>query len=65
MSKGLKGFLIGLFALVLIFIITVLIMASVHGVNFVEEIQSWFKAVEEVPKEPVEEATKAFINLLK
>lgn len=59
MNKGLKGFLIGILAVALIFVCTVLILASVHGVNFVEEIQSWFAS-----KPPIEETVTA-IRLLK
>lgn len=65
MSKGFKGFLIGLFVLVIAFVVTVLIMASIHGVSFVEEIQSWFKFAEELPEETVKQGTETFVNLLK
>ena len=38
---GIKGFVIGVFVLALIFVITVLIMASCNGRSFTEEISSW------------------------
>lgn len=46
MSKKTKiaiaGFVIGLIALILAFVITVLIMSSVNGRSFDQEILSWF-----------------------
>lgn len=48
MKKGLLGFLIGLLVVAIVFVVTVLIMASVHGVNFIEEIQSWFNTAKDV-----------------
>ncbi len=47
MSKGLKGFLIGLFVIVVAFVLIVLIMASVNKNTFVSEIKSWFPADKE------------------
>lgn len=46
MSKKTKiaiaGFVIGLIVLILAFVITVLIMSSVNGRSFDQEILSWF-----------------------
>ena len=46
MSKKTKiaiaGFVIGLIALILAFVITVLIMSSINGRSFDQEILSWF-----------------------
>ena len=56
MSKGLKGFLIGLFVIVVGFVLGVLISSSVHNTTFVDEIGSWFKG-EETATLPDEENT--------
>lgn len=45
------------------FVITVLVMASVHDVSFVEEIRSWFDVAETVPK--VEEGVEAVANIFR
>lgn len=47
MSKYLKGFLIGLFGLVVVFCMGVLISGSIRGNNFVDEIKSWGDTAEE------------------
>jgi hypothetical protein len=47
LSKSLKGFLVGIFVLVVVFVLTVLIMASVHDTSFGAEISSWFNTKEE------------------
>ncbi len=41
MSKQFKGFLWGMFILIVAFFITVSIMGAVNNRNFVEEIKSW------------------------
>lgn len=41
MSKGFKGFIIGLFVLGITFVLTVLTMSSVHKTTFIDEIKSW------------------------
>lgn len=43
MNKGLKGFLIGFFIVLVIAVVVTLVMASQHQVTFIEEISSWFK----------------------
>lgn len=42
MGKGLKGFLIGLVVLAVLFCVMVLIWGDVKNISFVEVIQSWF-----------------------
>lgn len=41
MSKYFKGFLIGVFGLAVTFCLVVLVMGSIRGHNFIEEIKSW------------------------
>ena len=41
MNKGLKGFLFGLFVLVVGFVLTVLVMGSINNRSFIDEIKSW------------------------
>ena len=41
MSRGIKGLLTGIFVLAVGFILTVLIMSSIHKTTFVDEIKSW------------------------
>lgn len=64
MSKTALGVIISLIIIALIFVATVLILGSVHGLSFTEEIKSWFDTVETV--EPViEDSTEAIVNLFK
>lgn len=46
MSKGLAWFLGFLLLAVVAFVVTVLVLASQHGLTFIQEIQSWFPATE-------------------
>lgn len=41
-KTAISGFSIGLFLLIFIFVVTVLIMSSVNGRSFDQEILSWF-----------------------
>ena len=41
-KTAISGFFIGLFLLIFIFVVTVLIMSSVNGRSFDQEILSWF-----------------------
>lgn len=61
-KKIILGIIITLLVIAVAFVITVLVMASVHDVSFVEEIKSWFDVAETVPK--VEEGTEAIANIL-
>lgn len=63
MKKGVIGFFVGLFFLTILFVCVTLAMSSIHGVNFVQEIQSWFNVKPVTP--PVDEGVQAMINLLK
>lgn len=40
--KTLKIVLATIFAIAIAFVLTVLILASIHGVSFTEEISNWF-----------------------
>ena len=61
-KKVLLGVLISLFVIAVAFVITVLVMASVHDVSFVEEIKSWFDVAESVST--VEESVKTVANVI-
>ena len=64
MSKTALGVIISLIIIALIFVAIVLILGSVHGLSFTEEIKSWFDTVEVV--EPViESGTEAIVNCIK
>lgn len=64
MSKTVIGVIISLIIIALIFVAIVLILGSVHGLSFTEEIKSWFDTAEAV--EPViEGGTEAIVNLFK
>lgn len=52
MSKQLRGFLIGIFGLAIVFVLTVLVMGSVNGRNFVDEIKSWGDSMQEEVVDP-------------
>ena len=62
MKKALIGFFIGLFIVVVVFCVVTLILANQHDVTFIQEISSWFQAVEDTT-EPVVE-TIAKINVI-
>ena len=57
MSKYLKGFIIGMFVIVVGFVLTVLIMASVNNRSFTEEIKSWGETEQstEIPDNVIED----------
>lgn len=57
MKKGLIGFLIGLIIIVVGFVSTVLVMASVNDRTFTGEIKSWFEdeKVVEIPEDELPE----------
>ena len=64
MSKTAVGVILTLIILALIFVAVVLILGSVHGLSFVDEIKSWFDTAETT--EPVlESVTKSMVNLFK
>lgn len=64
MSKTVVGIILSLIILALVFVVTVLILGSVHNLSFVEEIKSWFDTAENA--EPVVENTiQAISNVLK
>lgn len=64
MSKTVIGVIVALIILALIFVAVVLILGSVHGLSFTDEIQSWFSTAETV--EPViEDSVEAVMNMLK
>lgn len=52
MSKYVKGFLIGIFGLAVVFVLTVLVMGSINGRNFSDEIKSWGDSKQEEVVEP-------------
>lgn len=62
-KTALAGFFIGLFLLIFIFVVTVLIMASVNGRSFDQEILSWAGKSETV--ETVKATANALIYKLK
>lgn len=62
-KKIILGIIITLLVIAVAFVITVLVMASVHDVSFVEEIRSWFDVAETVPK--VEEGVEAVANIFR
>ena len=62
-KKLLLGIIITLLFIAVAFIVTVLVMASVHGLSFVEEIQSWVGVSETVSK--VEGSVKAMTNVFR
>ena len=75
MSKGVKGFSIGLLILAAIFFITSLCMASVDNHSVIDEWKSWFpkdqiEETVEVPEqteeieEPVEEVTAEDLSVV-
>lgn len=59
----LLGVLITLLVIAVAFVVTGLVMSSIHDVSFVEEIRSWFGAIETVPK--VEEGVEAVTNIFR
>lgn len=66
MTRRAKQILLSVIILLVIavaFVITVLVMASVHDVSFVEELRSWFDVAETVPK--VEEGVEAVANIFR
>lgn len=58
MKKGIIGFLVGFFVLVVIFCVVTLILANEHGVTFAQEIISWFETTKEVAQPIVETTAK-------
>lgn len=60
MNKYVKGFIAGLILLAITFSVTVLIMGSIRGNNFVDEIKSWFEKAPEVADQ-----TEALIHMIK
>lgn len=64
MNKTIMGVIITLIILALIFVAVVLIMGSVHGLSFVEEIKSWFETAKE--NEPIIEGNiESIVNMFK
>ena len=64
MSKTIIAVILTIILLALAFVVTVLIMGSVHDLSFVEEIKSWFDNSETV--EPViNTGTEAIVNFLR
>ena len=61
-KKIILGIIITLLVIAVAFVITVLVMASVHDVSFVEEIKSWFDVAESVST--VEESVKTVANVI-
>ena len=58
MKKGVIGFFVGFFVLVVIFCVVTLILANEHGVTFAQEIVSWFETTKEVAQ-PIVETTSS------
>lgn len=52
MTKTLWGVLGALVAIGVIFCLVVVIMGGCHGLNFVEEIRSWFDTAKDVVPDP-------------
>lgn len=64
MSKILLGVILSLCIIALAFIVTVLVLGSIDGLSFIDEIKSWFETTEAV--EPIIEGNvEAFVNMFK
>lgn len=61
--KAAKIVFITLFAIAIAFILTTLVLASVHSVTFTEEIKSWFEVKETV--EPIAENAEAMLRIFR
>lgn len=60
---GLKGFLIGLTVIAVVFVLTVLIMASCNGRSFPDEIKSWgAKEEQTLPDESTENDSEDIVH---
>lgn len=62
LKTAILGFITGLIILAIAFVITVLIMASINGRSFDQEILSWIKT-ENI--ETAKNSTNALINFIK
>ncbi len=64
MSKTIITVLATIFFIVLGFVVTVLIMGSIHDLSFVEEIESWFNNSETI-ESTIDIGTESIVNFLR
>ena len=65
MSKTIIAVTVTIILLALAFVVTVLIMGSIHDLSFVEEIKSWFDSSEETVEPVINMGTEAIVNFLR
>ena len=64
MSKTIITVLATIFFIALGFVVTVLIMGSIHDLSFVEEIESWFNNSETI-ESTIDIGTESIVNFLR